>query len=193
MSGETVVVSGAAGATGSVAGQIARIQGCKVVGIAGGPEKCRWVVETAGFDGVIDYKNEDVEKRLDQLCPKGIDVYFDNVGGTILDAALARINRNARVVLSGAISIYNASEPQPGPKNYFRLVPQRGRMEGFIVLDYAARFGEATEQLAAWVKEGKIRFAEDIRTGFENIPKTLIGLYHGKNFGKQLLKLADPV
>jgi NADPH-dependent curcumin reductase CurA len=192
-SGETVVVSGAAGATGSVAGQIAKIKGCKTVGIAGGPEKCRWLRDTARFDGAIDYKNEDVEKKLEELCPEGIDVYFDNVGGKILDAALARINRKARVVLSGAISIYNAKEPPPGPRNYFRLIIQRARMEGFIILDYSPRFREATEQLAAWVKKGTIRFQENVRTGFENIPKTLIGLYEGENLGKQLLKLADPV
>ena len=190
--GDTVVVSGAAGATGSVAGQIARIKGCKVVGIAGGPTKCGWLTETAGFDGAIDYKSEDVRERLGELCPERIDIYFDNVGGEILDSALAHIEYKARVVLCGGISIYNVKEPPPGPKNYLNLLIQRARMEGFIVLDYAERFGEATEQLAAWVKEGKIRFEEDIQTGFENIPRTLLRLFEGKNLGKQLLELAEP-
>ncbi len=190
-SGETVVVSGAAGATGSVAGQIAKIQGCRVVGIAGGPEKCRWLTEEAHFDASLDYKSDDVSRGLRELCPEGIDVYFDNVGGPILDAVLAQIATRARVVLCGGISAYNETEPPPGPRNYMTLVTQRGRMEGFIVLDYLPRFAEASQQLAAWMAEGKIAHQEDIQHGLENAPRTLRRLFEGRNLGKQLLKLAD--
>jgi NADPH-dependent curcumin reductase CurA len=190
--GETVVVSGAAGATGSVAGQIAKIQGCRVVGIAGGAEKCAWVAGELGFDACIDYKGEDVGARLSALCPKGVDVYFDNVGGPILDAVLARIASRARVVLCGGISGYNEKEPPPGPRNLMNLVIQRGRMEGFIVIDYAARFGEAIAQLGEWIRAGRIQQREDIQHGLENAPKTFLRLFQGRNVGKQLLKLADP-
>jgi NADPH-dependent curcumin reductase CurA len=190
--GETVVVSGAAGATGSVAGQIARIEGCRAIGIAGGAEKCRWLVEQAHFDAAIDYKREDVAQRLRELCPKGIDVYFDNVGGEILDAALANLAQRARIALCGGISGYNEASPPPGPRNLMNLVITRSRMEGFIVIDYLARFAEATAKLTQWVKEGKIAHAEDVQHGIENAPKTFLRLFQGKNLGKQLLKLADP-
>jgi NADPH-dependent curcumin reductase CurA len=190
--GNTVVVSGAAGATGSVAAQIARIQGCRTVGIAGGAEKCRWLTETARLDAAIDYKREDVTQRLRQLCPKGIDVYFDNVGGEILDAALANLAQRARVVLCGGISGYNEATPPPGPRNLMNLVITRSRMEGFIVIDYAARFGEGVAKLAQWVGEGKLAHAEDVQHGLENAPKTFLRLFQGKNLGKQLLKIADP-
>jgi hypothetical protein len=190
--GETVVVSAAAGATGSVAGQIAKIQGCRVVGIAGGSEKCRWLEQEAGFDASIDYKTENVEQRLKDNCPKGIHIYFDNVGGSILDAALAALALRGRVVLCGGISRYNEDRPVPGPANYLNLLIQRGRMEGFIVLDYASRFHEGTQQLLEWVKSGKIKFKEDIQEGLENAPRTLLRLFEGKNFGKQLLRVADP-
>src|SRR5205085_2696104 len=152
--GETVVVSGAAGATGSVVGQIAKIKGCRAIGIAGGAEKCRWLTDEAGFDAAIDYKAENVPARLKELCPKGIDIFFDNVGGAILDAALARLAMRGRVVLCGGIANYNATGPSPGPKNYLNLVVQRGRMEGFLVLDYMPRAGEAIEALAGWVQAG---------------------------------------
>ncbi len=190
--GDTVVVSAAAGATGSVVGQIAKIKGCRTIGIAGGPEKCRWLTRKAAFDAAIDYKSENDQERLAERCPKGIDIFFDNVGGEILDAALARIAFKARVVLCGGISHYNEETPSPGPKNYLNLVMQRGRMEGFIVLDYAARFDAALQELAQWVTAGKIAFEEDIQEGFENIPKTFLRLFSGKNFGKQLLKIAAP-
>lgn len=190
--GDTVVVSGAAGATGSVAGQIAKITGCRVIGIAGGPEKCDWLTSEAGFDAAIDYKSEPVQARLEALCPEGIDIFFDNVGGDILDAVLALIAMKARVVLCGGISRYNEEDPSPGPKNYFNLVLRRGRMEGFIVLDYASRFEDAIQELAGWVTAGKLKFREDIQEGFENAPKTFLRLFEGKNFGKQLLKIADP-
>jgi hypothetical protein len=190
--GDTVVVSGAAGATGSVAGQIARIKGCRSVGIAGGPEKCAWVTEVAGFDACIDYKSGSVSKQLAELCPQGIDIYFDNVGGDILDACLARLAMKARIVLCGGISSYNATELPPGPKNIMMLVIRRARMEGFLILDYVDRFAEAVGELAAWYRNGQLRDAEDIQEGLENAPATLGRLFEGKNLGKQLLKVADP-
>jgi hypothetical protein len=190
--GETVVVSGAAGATGSVAAQIARIEGCRVIGIAGGPAKCAWLTGECGLDAAIDYKREDVGRRLGELCPRGIDVFFDNVGGAILDAALARIALRARVVLCGGISRYNEERPSPGPSNYLNLVVQRARMEGFIVLDYAARFGEAVQRLAQWVAEGRIAWRADVQHGLENAPRTFLRLFRGENFGRQLLEIASP-
>jgi NADPH-dependent curcumin reductase CurA len=190
--GETVVVSGAAGATGSIAAQIARIQGCKTVGIAGGTEKCRWLREQARLDATIDYKHENVAQRLRELCPKGIDVFFDNVGGEILDAALANLAQRARVVLCGGISGYNEASPPPGPRNLMNLVITRSRMEGFIVIDYLARFAEGATQLAQWVAAGKLAHAEDVQHGLENAPQTFLRLFEGKNLGKQLLKVADP-
>jgi NADPH-dependent curcumin reductase CurA len=190
--GQTVVVSGAAGATGSVAAQIARIQGCRAIGIAGGPDKCRWLVEQARLDAAIDYKSEDVAKRLRELCPKGIDVFFDNVGGEILDAALASLAQRARVVLCGGISAYNETAPPPGPRNLMNLVITRSRMEGFIVLDYLPRFAEGATRLAQWVASGQLAHAEDVQHGLENAPETFLRLFDGRNLGKQLLKLADP-
>ncbi len=190
--GETVVVSGAAGATGSVAGQLAKLEGARVVGIAGGPEKCSWLTDEAHFDSAIDYKSEDVARRLDELCPDGVDVYFDNVGGSILDDVLARIAQRARVVLCGGIANYNLEDQPSGPKNYFNLVIQRGRMEGFIVLDYVPRFAEAAEKLLSWVAEGKIAWKVDVQEGFENAPQAFLRLFQGANLGKQLLKVADP-
>ena len=190
--GETVVVSGAAGATGSVAAQIAKLKGCRVIGIAGGPEKCGWLTGKASLDGAIDYKSEDVGQRLGELCPDGIDMFFDNVGGEILDAALARIAEKARVVLCGGISGYNETEPPPGPRNLMNLIIRRARMEGFIVLDYLPRFGEAIGELARWVGEGRILHQEDVQEGFENAPRTLQRLFRGDNLGKQLLRIAEP-
>ncbi|MBL6689489.1 MAG: NADP-dependent oxidoreductase [Pseudomonadales bacterium] len=190
--GETVLVSGAAGATGSVAGQIAKIKGCRVVGIAGGPDKCRWLKEEAGFDDVIDYKNEDVDARIAETCPNKVDVFFDNVGGDILEAALNHINMKARVVLCGGISAYNATEPVPGPTNLMNLVIMRARMEGFIVIDYMHRAGEAIGELMGWINAGQLKYQVDMQEGFDNIPDTLNRLFTGKNLGKQLLKIADP-
>jgi NADPH-dependent curcumin reductase CurA len=190
--GETVVVSGAAGATGSVAGQIAKIEGARVVGIAGGPEKCAWLTKEAHFDAAIDYKNDDVAARLAELCPKGVDVYFDNVGGEILEAVLDRIAQRARIVLCGGISGYNAETPPPGPRNLMNLVVQRARMEGFIILDYFPRFPEAVPKLTEWVKSGAIVHQEDIQRGLENAPKTLQRLFTGANTGKQILQVAEP-
>jgi NADPH-dependent curcumin reductase CurA len=190
--GETVVVSGAAGATGSVVGQIAKIRGCRVIGIAGGAEKCRWLTGEAGFDAAIDYKSERVERRLTELCPEGIDVFFDNVGGEILDAALGNLALRGRVVLCGAIAMYNEKVPPAGPRNYLSLLVKRGRMEGFIVLDFMPRAGEAVAALTQWVHEGRLKHEEDVREGLENAPQTLQRLFDGKNRGKQLLKVAEP-
>ena len=190
--GQTVLVSGAAGATGSVAGQIAKIKGCRVVGIAGGPDKCNWLVGEAGFDDVIDYKNEDVDARIAETSPNKVDIFFDNVGGDILEAALNHINMNARVILCGGISSYNATEPVPGPANLMNLVIMRARMEGFIVIDYMHRAAEAVAELMGWIQVGQLKYQVDMQEGFENIPDTLNRLFTGQNLGKQLLKIADP-
>jgi hypothetical protein len=190
--GETVVVSGAAGATGSAVGQIAKLKGCRAIGIAGGGEKCRYLVEVLGFDAAIDYKGENVARRLKELCPKGIDVFFDNVGGEILDAALARLAFHGRVVLCGAIARYNDTAASAGPKNYMSLLVQRGRMEGFIVLDFMPRAAEAVAALAGWMKEGKLKDRVDVQQGLENAPSALLRLFRGENQGKQLVKIADP-
>jgi len=187
--GETVLVSGAAGATGSVAGQIARIKGCRVVGIAGGADKCKWLKTTARFDAVIDYKREDVDARIRKLCPNGVEVYFDNVGGAILEAALNHLAMRARVVLCGAISGYNATKPIPGPANLMNLVINRARMEGFIVIDYMNRNHIAIPELLGWISSGELVYQEDIQEGFKNIPATLTRLFTGRNIGKQLLKI----
>ena len=189
--GETCVVSGAAGATGSIAGQIARIKGCRVIGIAGGPDKCAWLTDAARFDSAINYKSEDVAARLRELCPDGIHIFFDNVGGEILDAVLAQIAMKARIVLCGGISRYNDEELQPGPKNYFNLILQRARMEGFILVDYYRRFAEGVQELSGWLDSGQLVHQEDIQEGFANAPRTFLRLFEGKNLGKQLLKIAD--
>ncbi len=189
--GETVVVSGAAGATGSVAGQIARLKGCRVVGIAGGPDKCRWLLDEARFDAAVDYRHEDVDARLAELCPGGVDVFFDNVGGEILDACLAHLALHGRVVICGAIADYNRSEPGPGPRNYLNLLLKRGRMEGFIVLDHLDRAAAAAAELGAWVAAGELRVQVDVQRGLENAPRTLRRLFTGENRGKQLLEVAE--
>jgi hypothetical protein len=191
LAGQTVVVSGAAGATGSIVGQIARIQGCRVVGIAGGKDKCDWLVKAARFDAAVDYKSEDVGARLRALCPGGIDVYFDNVGGDILDIALAQLAMHGRVVLCGAIATYNDAELRPGPKHYLNLLLKRGRMEGFLVLDYLPRAAEAVMQLWQWVQAGEIKDRVDVMHGLENAPRALIRLFTGENRGKQLLRIAE--
>ncbi len=191
VAGQTVLVSGAAGATGSVAAQIAKRIGCRVVGIAGGPEKCTWLTDAAGLDAAIDYKAGDVSARIGETCPDGVNVFFDNVGGAILEAALDHLALNARVVLCGGISGYNEETPQPGPRNIMNLVTQRARMEGFIVIDYLHRFEEAATELAGWVMAGDIAYSEDVQHGFENAPRTFLRLFQGLNTGKQLLHVAD--
>jgi NADPH-dependent curcumin reductase CurA len=189
--GETVLVSGAAGATGSVVAQIAKLKGCTVIGIAGGQEKCQWLIDACKLDGVIDYKNEDIDQRLGELCPDDIDVFFDNVGGDTLEAAIDHMADFGRIALCGAISQYNDTEPRPGPHNLMVLVTRRIRMQGFIVLDYLDRADEAFADLATWVMNGDIAWREDIQEGFENIPATLQRLFDGRNTGKQLLKLGE--
>ena len=189
--GETVVVSAAAGAVGSVVGQVARIKGCRVVGIAGGEAKCRMVVEELGFDAAIDYKREDVRAALRQHCPKGIDVYFDNVGGEILEAALANLAMRARIVICGAISQYNATQPR-GPANYLSLLVNRASMTGMIVFDYAARYDEAVREMSAWLADGRLKAREDVVAGgIEAFPATLLRLFKGENTGKLVLSLAS--
>ena len=191
--GDTVVVSGAAGATGSIAGQIAKLKGARVIGIAGGADKCRWLTDIANFDASIDYKNDDVGKRLTELCPHGIDVYFDNVGGEILDEVLLHTALNARIVLCGAISQYNADPSDLyGLKNYLSLIINRGTAQGFIILDYLDRAVTALLCLNRWVEQGKLVQEIDIQEGFENIPETLVRLFSGANLGKQVLKICDP-
>jgi NADPH-dependent curcumin reductase CurA len=189
--GETVVLSGAAGAVGAVAGQIAKLKGCRVVGIAGGPVKCNYIVAELGFDARIDYKAEDVKTALAKHCPKGVDVYFDNVGGEILDAALLFLNRRARVVICGAISQYNNTTPIKGPSNYLSLLVNHARMEGFVVFDYVAKYSEALREMAGWLSAGKLKSREDIVNGFDTFPETLLKLYTGENFGKLILQVAD--
>jgi NADPH-dependent curcumin reductase CurA len=191
---DVVVVSGAAGATGSVAAQIAKLHGARVIGIAGGPEKCAWLVQTLGLDAAIDHRGEDVAARLQALAPDGIDLYYDNVGGVILDAVLANLALRARIVLCGAISTRYAYDGRPtGIQNLITLMPKRARMQGFIVLDYAERFEQGLEQLAAWLRDGSIVSAEDVRTGgLQDAPATLRRLFEGRNLGKQLLQIADP-
>jgi NADPH-dependent curcumin reductase len=189
--GETVVVSGAAGAVGGVVGQIAKLKGARAVGIAGGAEKCRYVVEELGFDAAIDYKAQDVMVGLGEHCGKGIDVYFDNVGGEILDAALARLARHARVVVCGAISQYNATEAVKGPSNYLSLLVNHASMTGFVVSDYGDRFTDGAREMAGWLAAGKIKSREDIGEGLKNFPDTLLRLFNGENTGKLVLAVAS--
>jgi NADPH-dependent curcumin reductase CurA len=189
--GETVVISAAAGAVGAVAGQIAKIKGCRVIGIAGGPDKCRYVVEDLGFDAAIDYKKEDVRAALAQHCPKGIDIYFDNVGGEILDIVLSLLARRARVIICGAISQYNHPESIQGPRNYLSLLINHALMEGFVVFDYTARYPEGMQALAGWMLAGKLKAREDIVEGLETFPDTLQKLFRGENFGKLVIKIAQ--
>lgn len=189
--GDTVLVSGAAGATGSVVVQVAKALGCRVIGIAGGPEKCAWVTGTAGADACIDYRAGNVARAIREHAPKGVNVVFENVGGEILDAALGCLALRARVVLCGGISSYNDTGDNRGPGllNYMNLTVTRSKMEGFIILDYAKRYGEGVQALGKLMAEGKLKTAEDVQHGFENCPATLRRLFEGKNFGKQLLKV----
>jgi NADPH-dependent curcumin reductase len=199
--GETVVVSGAAGAVGQTVGQVAKIKGCRVVGIAGGAAKCKWVVDELGFDACIDYKArapEDAHNRdavkdgLKEHCPSGIDIYFDNVGGEILDTVLTRINRKARIIICGAISQYNNTTAVQGPKNYLSLLVNRARMEGIVVFDYADRYHLAVAEMAGYLKDGRMKSREDIvEGGVKAFPATLLKLFNGENFGKLVLKVSD--
>jgi NADPH-dependent curcumin reductase len=189
--GDTVVVSGAAGAVGMVVGQIAKIKGCRVVGIAGGGEKCQYVVKELGFDSAIDYKSEDLRKSLRAHCPNGIDVYFDNVGGDILEAALANLARGARIVICGAISQYCSTGPMKGPSNYMSLLVNRASMIGMVVFDYADRYAAAGREMGGWMAAGKLTSREDIVEGLQTFPDTLLRLFSGENTGKLILKVAD--
>ena len=189
--GETVVVTAAAGAVGSVVGQIAKIKGCRVVGIAGGPEKCAWIKDTLGFDAAIDYHAEDVPTALAAACPDGIDVVFENVGGDLLDASLALVNLNARVALCGLIAQYNAAGPVPGPRMFHNILMKRVRVEGFIILDFMARFPEALAALRGWLDDGRLRYRVDVVDGLENAPQALGKLFVGANKGKLVVKVGD--
>jgi NADPH-dependent curcumin reductase CurA len=189
--GETLVVSAAAGAVGAVVGQIAKIKGCRVVGIAGGPDKCRYVTEELGFNAAIDYKSEDVRAGLARHCPTGIDIYFDNVGGDILDTVLSMLARRARVIICGAISQYNNVESMQGPRNYISLLVNHALMEGFVVFDYTARYAEGMQALAGWTMTGKLKAREDIVEGLETFPETLQKLFRGENFGKLVIKVGE--
>jgi NADPH-dependent curcumin reductase CurA len=189
--GETVVISGAAGAVGGVVGQIAKIKGCRVVGIAGGQEKCDFLINELGFDAAIDYKNTSVRKGLKETCPDGVDVFFDNVGGDILDDVLTRINFKARIVVCGAISQYNNTTPVKGPSNYLSLLVNRAKMEGIVVFDNAKDYGKAAKEMAEWINEGKLVAKEHVVEGIEKFPDTLMMLFRGQNFGKLVLKVGE--
>jgi len=188
--GETVVVSGAAGAVGSLVGQIAKIKGCRVVGIAGGKEKVGILTKELGFDAAIDYKQSDYIENLKNACPKGVDVYFDNVGGSITDAVIKLINKKARLVVCGQISMYNLEKPDVGPRPWWILLTKSAKAQGFIVDAYEERFPEGINQLAQWIKAGKIKYKENIIEGLENTPKAFLGLFRGENIGKQLVKVS---
>jgi NADPH-dependent curcumin reductase CurA len=190
--GDTVVVSAAAGAVGSVAGQIARIRGCRAIGIAGGPDKCRWLVDDLGFDAAVDYKAEDVARRLGELATDGVDIFLDNVGGAILDAVLLHLARGARVVLSGGLSQYNADETR-GPSNYLQLLGARASMIGFLTPDYAGRYPQARAELAGWLRDGRLISREKIiEGGVRAFPDALLKLYAGANLGKLIVAVAPP-
>jgi hypothetical protein len=189
--GDTVVVSGAAGAVGQTVGQVAKIKGCRAVGIAGGKAKCDFAVKELRYDACVDYKGGDVKDGLKEHCPKGVDVYFDNVGGDVLDIVLTRLARGARIVVCGAISQYNNTGPVKGPANYLSLLVNRARMQGMVVFDYAQRYGEAVKEIAQWLREGRFVSREDIVEGLETFPEALNRLFSGENFGKLVLKVAD--
>ncbi len=189
--GDAVLVSGAAGAVGSVVGQIAKIKNCKVIGIAGGAEKCQYLIDELGFDGAIDYKNQDVKAEIKKHFPKGIDVYFDNVGGDILNHALGRLAMRARIVICGAISQYNNTTPVKGPSNYLSLLVSRGTMRGMVVFDHAKNYGTAAKQMGQWMMEGKLKSKEDINVGIENFHETFLKLFSGEKMGKLVLKVSE--
>ena len=190
--GETVVVSGAAGAVGSIVGQIAKIKGCRTVGIAGGDDKLEWILKDCGYDAAFNYKTtENYGVKLKELCPNGIDVYFDNVGGTITDAVFMQINTFARLSICGQISQYNNAKPELGPRLLGMLIVARAKVQGFLVTDYMPRFVEGMTEMSGWLREGKLKYREDIVEGFENLPKAFIGLFHGENTGKRIVKVKD--
>jgi NADPH-dependent curcumin reductase len=187
--GETLVVSGAAGAVGSIVGQIGKIKGCYVVGIAGSDEKCKWIVKELGFDAAINYKKEKVREALKQKCPNGIDIYFDNVGGEILDAVLSQINIGARISICGMISQYNATAPVPGPYNFINILTKRAHIQGFIVTDFMHRSKEAIADLSKWYQEGKLKYRIDVVEGLQNAPRAVNKLFEGTNQGKLIIQI----
>ena len=195
VAGDTLVISGAAGATGSLVGQLGKIAGCRVIGIAGGPEKCAWLVDELGFDGAIDYRNEKVRTRMRDLCPGGIDIFFDNVGGEILNDALARLAPRARVVICGGISRYNFDPRSPempqGPRNYFNVVFTGATIQGFLMPQYERDYPEADARLTGWLRDGELIAQVDVLHGFENAPTALMRLFEGRNRGKQILKVTE--
>jgi NADPH:quinone reductase len=191
--GETVVVSGAAGAVGSIVGQIAKIKGCRVVGIAGGDDKIRYIVDELGFDGAFNYKStRNYVEKLHDLCPGGIDVYFDNVGGAVTDAVIPLLNVHARLSICGQISQYNLEKPEMGPRWLWPLIVKQARVEGFLVFQFADRFQQGVEEMAGWIRQGKLKYKEDIVEGFDELPRAFIGMLQGDNIGKRLVKVADP-
>jgi len=189
--GETLVVSAAAGAVGSLVGQIGKLKGCRVIGIAGTAEKCNWMTKELGFDAAINYKIDSIRKRIKELCPNGVDIYFDNVGGEILDIVLGVINLNARIVICGMISIYNSTKPVPGPYNFPRIITKRALIQGFIVTDYFGRMAEALMDLMTWYSEGKLKYREHIIDGLENAPTVINKLFNGSNKGKLIIKISE--
>jgi len=189
--GDVVVVSGAAGAVGSVVGQIAKLKGCYVIGIAGGKKKCEYITKELGFDAAIDYKSENVFDAIKETCPKGIDVYFDNVGGEILEAALSRLRKNARIVICGAISQYNSMDDMKGPRNYMSLLVNRATMQGMVVMDYAEKYPQAMMEIAGWMMQGKLKSKETVFEGIENFEETFKRLFTGDKLGKLLLKVSE--
>lgn len=190
--GETVLVSAAAGGVGSIAGQIARISRCRAVGLTGSEDKCRWLTDELGYDAAVNYKSGDLRAALKKACPDGVDVFFDSVGGEILDTVLTRLNRSGRIVLCGAISQINESELRPGPSNYLQLLSKSARMEGFTTFDFAPRYDEARSALAAWILAGKLKYRDDIVEGLDQAPGHLLRLFSGEHRGKLMVKLADP-
>jgi NADPH-dependent curcumin reductase CurA len=189
--GDAVLVSGAAGAVGSVVGQIAKIKNCKVVGIAGGKQKCDYLINELGFDAAIDYKNDDINAKIKEYFPKGIDVYFDNIGGDLLEAALGRLALHARIVICGAISQYNNTTAVKGPSNYLSLLVSRASMKGMVVFDYAKDYQKAAIQLGTWIAQGKLKSKEDIYDGIENFHETFLKLFSGEKLGKLVLKVSE--
>ena len=189
--GETVLVSAAAGGVGSIVGQIAKLKGCRAVGLTGSDEKCSWLTDELGYDAAINYKTTNLRSAMDEACANGIDVFFDSVGGEILNTALTRLNRHGRVVVCGAISQINEAKLPPGPSNYLQLLAKSARMEGFTTLDFASRYDEARADLARWIREGRIRYRDDIVEGLDEAPAHLLRLFSGEHRGKLLVKLAD--
>lgn len=190
--GETVLVSAAAGGVGSIAGQLARIRGCQAVGMTGSGDKCRWLTDELGYDAAINYKSGNLRGALKRACPNGVDVFFDNVGGDILNTVLTRLNRRGRVVLCGAISQINEGELPPGPSNYLQLLSKSARMEGFTTFDFVERYDEARAELAGWIRDGKLKYRDDIVEGLDQAPTHLLRLFNGEHRGKLMVKLADP-